>query len=284
MKLATLLPWGSGIVVDGGVVPTESRTVMEIITRWEELGGQITDRAKSREPLPLDKVRLGPPIPNPSKIWAAAANYKRGTSDIDAASGRGNASTLDSHTLLENTFLKPPSAIAGPGSKIVIPRKADTIFPELELCVVIGKKARNLSIDEVWDAIFGYTIMLDVTARGGHGSGQGNRNTRKGYDTFAPIGPWITTRDEIADPEKLEMKLWVNGQLRQSAKTDAMINGVAALTSYLSSVGTLMPGDLITTGNPDAPDFQEKLAPGDEIKAEIEGIGPMTLTVAKEES
>jgi 2-keto-4-pentenoate hydratase/2-oxohepta-3-ene-1,7-dioic acid hydratase in catechol pathway len=283
VKFATLLPWGTGIVLENGIVPVESRTMMEIITRFDELEGQLQDRAQTRQPVPFEKARLGAPIPAPSKIWAAAANYRRGTSDLGQASGRGAAGTLDPNVLLENTFLKPPSAITGPNSKIVIPRIADTVFPELELCVVIGQKSRDLSEADVWQAIFGYTIMLDVTARGGHGSGQGNRNTRKGYDTFAPIGPWITTRDEIANPEALEMKLWVNGQLRQSAKTDAMINGVARLTSYLSTVGTLMPGDLITTGNPDAPDFQEKLVPGDEVKAEIQGIGAMTLTVAKEE-
>ncbi|TAJ91745.1 hypothetical protein EPO44_14460, partial [bacterium] len=97
-----------------------------------------------------------------------------------------------------------------------------------------------------------------------------------------PIGPWITTKDEIADPENLWMRLWVNGELRQSAKTDAMVNGVAELVSYLSHVGTLYPGDLIATGNPDAPAFQKELAPGDTLKAEIEGIGVISLGVARE--
>jgi 2-keto-4-pentenoate hydratase/2-oxohepta-3-ene-1,7-dioic acid hydratase in catechol pathway len=107
------------------------------------------------------------------------------------------------------------------------------------------------------------------------------RCVRKGYDTFAPCGPWITTRDEIRDPQSLTMQLWVNGQLKQSATTGGMINGVADLVSYLSRVSTLYPGDLITTGNPDAPDFQEKLVPGDVLKAEIEGIGSMNLYVGR---
>ena len=105
---------------------------------------------------------------------------------------------------------------------------------------------------------------------------------RKGFDSFAPVGPWITTRDEVRDPQNLMMRLWVNGELRQSAKTDAMVNGVADLVSYLSGVSTLYPGDLIATGNPDAPAFQKQLAPGDALKAEIEGIGAMNLTVGKE--
>jgi len=144
----------------------------------------------------------------------------------------------------------------------------------------MGRKCRDLSPDEVWPAIFGYTIILDVTARGyGSGSLQATRNVRKGFESFAPIGPWIVTRDEIRNPEALDMRLWVNGELRQSARTDAMINGVARLVSYLSGVTTFLPGDLIATGNPDAPDFQQQLKPGDDLRAEIEGIGSMTLTV-----
>jgi 2-keto-4-pentenoate hydratase/2-oxohepta-3-ene-1,7-dioic acid hydratase in catechol pathway len=126
--------------------------------------------------------------------------------------------------------------------------------------------------------------MLDVTARG-YGLSKnmsGTRSVRKGFETFSPIGPWITTKDEIADPHNLWMKLWINGELKQSAKTDAMINDIATQVSFLSQVTTLNPGDLISTGNPDAPEFQEKLKPGDILKAEIEGIGAMSLGVAKE--
>jgi 2-keto-4-pentenoate hydratase/2-oxohepta-3-ene-1,7-dioic acid hydratase in catechol pathway len=180
--------------------------------------------------------------------------------------------------------LKPPSAVTGPEQNIIIPRDAQTIFPELELCVVVGKKARHVPTEKVFDIVFGYTIILDVTARG-YGSGKGlagTRCVRKGFETFAPIGPWITTKDEIADPHNLWMKLWVNGELRQSAKTDSMVNDISVLLSYLSSVTTLYPGDLIATGNPDSPEFQQRLQPGDVLKSEIEGIGAMTLGVVKD--
>ncbi len=180
--------------------------------------------------------------------------------------------------------MKPPSAIAGPEDNIIIPKDAESIFPELELCVVIGKKARHLTKAQAMDAVFGYTIMQDVTARG-YGKSKnmgGTRSVRKGFETFAPIGPWITTKDEIADPHNLWMKLWINGELKQSAKTDAMINDIATQISFLSHVTTLYPGDLLTTGNPDSPEFQEKLKPGDVLKSEIEGIGAMNQGVAKE--
>jgi 2-keto-4-pentenoate hydratase/2-oxohepta-3-ene-1,7-dioic acid hydratase in catechol pathway len=102
---------------------------------------------------------------------------------------------------------------------------------------------------------------------------------RKGFETFAPIGPWITTRDEIPNPHRLAMNLWINGELRQSANTSGMINGVAELVSFLSEVTTLLPGDLISTGNPDSPEFQRKLVVGEKLKAEIENIGAMNLCV-----
>lgn len=134
------------------------------------------------------------------------------------------------------------------------------------------------------DVVFGYTIMQDVTARGFGKSKNmgGTRSVRKGFETFAPIGPWITTADEIREPHNLWMKLWINGELAQSAKTDAMINDIPTQISFLSSVTTLYPGDLLTTGNPDSPEFQAKLKPGDVLKSEIEGIGAMNQGVAKE--
>ncbi len=234
-------------------------------------------------PAALDAAQLAAPVPAPSKIWAAAGNYHRGSANLTSAGGRGEARERPPDELLEHIFLKPPSAVVGPGKDIVIPRDAETIFPELELCVVIGRESRDLPADEALDAVFGYSVILDVTARG-YGSGKnlmGTRCVRKGFDTFAPVGPWIATRDEIPDPQALEMRLWVNGELRQSASTGGMINGVARLVSYLSQVGTLMPGDLIASGNPDSPEFQQPLAAGDELVAEIEGVGRLRLGVAR---
>lgn len=281
MRLATLSPFGIGVVVGDEVVPVESRTMAQVVEHWGGLKDQLKAVEHSSHKVPLSQVRLGPPVPNPSKIWAAAGNYRRGGGDLSSAAGRGAVRNTEPDELLHEIFLKPPSSVVGPGSKVVIPANAETIFPELELCVVMGKRCRNLSEDEVWDAIFGYTIILDMTARGyGKGSLQATRNVRKGFDTFAPIGPWIVTRDEIPNPEALQMKLWINGELRQSAKTDGMINGIARQVSYLSHVTEWLPGDLLSTGNPDAPEFQQKIQPGDELKAEIEGIGSMTLTVA----
>ncbi len=249
-----------------------------------ETNRAAVERAVSEgSPANLDGAQLAAPVPAPSKIWAAAGNYHRGSKNLASAGGRGETRETPPDELLEHIFLKPPSAVVGPGEKILIPPNAETVFPELELCAVIGRESRDLSVEEALDAVFGYSVILDVTARG-YGSGRnlmGTRCVRKGFDTFAPVGPWIVTRDEIPDPQALEMRLWVNDDLRQSASTGGMINGVARLVSYLSQVGTLFPGDLIASGNPDAPAFQKQLAEGDELVAEIDGIGQLQLGVAR---
>jgi 2-keto-4-pentenoate hydratase/2-oxohepta-3-ene-1,7-dioic acid hydratase in catechol pathway len=259
-------------------------SMLDLIANYASIKDMLESGAAKASVTKLDAKMLKPPVEKPSKIWAAATNYRRGTGGLDDARGRGAAGTANAEELLERIFLKPPSCVCGPEDNIIIPNEAETIFPELELCVVIGKETRNISKERAYEAIFGYTILLDVTARG-YGSGKdlsGTRCVRKGFETFAPIGPWITTKDEIADPHQLWMKLWVNGDLRQSAKTDSMVNDIPTLVSYLSQVTTLFPGDLISTGNPDAPEFQQKLQPGDVVKSEIEGIGAMSLGVARQ--
>ena len=290
MKLAAIKPNELAIVKNetlisiGELLPKGS-TMIDLITAYDGIKGKLDALAAGGTGVGLDAKRLKPPVENPSKIWAAAGNYKRGTAGLGDARGRGTAAKTSPEELLENIFLKPPSAIAGPEDNILIPKNAESIFPELELCVVIGKKARDVSKARAFDVVFGYTIMLDVTARG-YGLSKnlsGTRNVRKGFETFAPIGPWITTKDEIAEPHNLWMKLWINGELKQSAKTDAMINDIATQISFLSEVTTLLPGDLLTTGNPDSPEFQEKLKPGDVLKSEIEGIGAMNLGVARQQ-
>jgi 2-keto-4-pentenoate hydratase/2-oxohepta-3-ene-1,7-dioic acid hydratase in catechol pathway len=289
MKFASIKPDGLAIVHNDTLIPIsgvlpKGSTMIDLIAQYDQIKGALADLAAKGGGVKLDAKLLKPPVERPSKIYAAAGNYKRGTGGLDAARGRGSASTISSEELLENIFLKPPSAIAGPEDSIIIPKNAESIFPELELCVVIGKKVRHLSKAQAMDAVFGYTIMQDVTARGFGKSKNmsGTRSVRKGFETFAPIGPWITTKDEIADPHNLWMKLWINGELKQSAKTDAMINDITTQISFLSQVTTLYPGDLLTTGNPDSPEFQEKLKPGDVLKSEIEGIGAMNQGVAKE--
>ncbi len=292
MKIASLRSGDLAVVVEDALVPVgdalvregllRERSVQELIARYDALRPALERLVASGERAPLDAVSLAAPVARPSKIWAAASNYRRGAATLDGAQGRGTAPTEAPEAILDMAFLKPPSAIIGPGEAIVIPEGAGRVFPELELCAVIGKEAANVGLADALDAVFGYTVILDVTARqfGLSQSLVATRCVRKGFDTFAPLGPWLVTRDEVADPQRLALRLVVNDQPVQVASTDGMINGVATLVSYLSRVSTLYPGDLIATGNPDAPEFQQPLAPGDRLAAEIEGIGTLEVGVA----
>jgi 2-keto-4-pentenoate hydratase/2-oxohepta-3-ene-1,7-dioic acid hydratase in catechol pathway len=292
MRIASLRSGDLALVVNDALVPVGAALVRrgllrapamtELIAGYAALRPALAELATSGERVPLAADRLAAPVPRPSKIWAAASNYRRGGAGLAAAGGRGAAPAESAEAILDLAFLKPPSAIIGPGEAIVIPAGAGRVFPELELCVVIGREAANVSAADALDAVFGYTVILDVTARqfGASQNLVATRCVRKGFDTFAPLGPWLVTRDEIPDPPRLGLRLAVNGEVVQAASTDGMINGVAALVSYLSRVTTLYPGDLIATGNPDAPEFQRPLAPGDRLAATIEGIGTLDVGVA----
>jgi 2-keto-4-pentenoate hydratase/2-oxohepta-3-ene-1,7-dioic acid hydratase in catechol pathway len=260
----------------------QNATMLDFIANYDSVKSSLDDLIANGKKIAADSNLLKPPVERPSKIYAAAFNYKRGTSDIQAGAGRGETLRFTPEEALEMTFLKPSSAIVGPEQAILIPKGERSVFPELELCAVIGNTARNVGQEQALDHVFGYTIMLDMTARGSNPPGTGVgacRSVRKGFETFAPIGPWIATRDEIPEPQNLLMNLWIDGELRQSANTSGMINGIAELVSFLSEVTTLFPGDLISTGNPDSPAFQRKLVAGEKLNAEIEKIGAMNLFV-----
>ncbi|MBI2756852.1 MAG: fumarylacetoacetate hydrolase family protein [Chloroflexi bacterium] len=294
MRLAQLSPSGIGAVVgDDAIVDVTAAltkdgllpvggTLVDVMERYDTLAEPLRRAAEGSQSTSLSFVRLAAPVPRPPKLWCAAGNYQRESSGMGEARGRGGASDMSLNELLEAVFLKPSTAVIGPGENVVIPEGFGSLFPEIELCVVIGKRCRNLSREEAMSAVFGYTVVLDMTARGPMWGKlmQGSRCIRKGFDTFAPLGPWIVTRDEIPDPQALTMRLLVNGDERQYARTEAMLNGVPELVSYLSKVCTLEPGDLIATGNPDHPDFQVELHPGDQMHAEIEGIGALEVGVA----
>ena len=194
MKFATIKPdevamvKGDSLIAVGDVL-SAGATMIDLITAYDGIKGRLENLAKGTGKK-LDAKSLKAPVERPSKIWAAAGNYKRGTGGLDDARGRGSASKTSPDELLENIFLKPPSAIVGPEENIVIPKNADSIFPELELCVVIGKQARNVSKERAFDLIFGYTIMLDVTARGyGLSKNLSGATCAKDLRPLRPSGP-----------------------------------------------------------------------------------------------
>jgi 2-keto-4-pentenoate hydratase/2-oxohepta-3-ene-1,7-dioic acid hydratase in catechol pathway len=183
----------------------------------------------------------------------------------------GNVSELD-------FFHKAPSAIIGDGDAIVLPPANATIFHhELELGVVIGKRARNVAADKAMETVFGYTILQDASARGILANRQMSFFWSKNWDTFAPIGPYLVTADEIPDPHQLEVRLWVNDELRQDYNTSDMAHRIPTLIARASEMSTLFPGDLIATGC-----NRQGLGPmqdGDTMVQQITGLGRLTTRV-----
>jgi len=202
------------------------------------------------------EVRLLAPC-IPSKIVALGLNYRRHAEETKMP--------LPSVPLI---FLKPSTAVIGPDDGIILPLDSSRVDYEGELGIVIGRKAKGVPKDRVRDYILGYTCVNDVSER--HVQKMDGQWTRaKGYDTFAPIGPWIETD---IDPNDLKLETYLNGELRQSARTSELIFGVAELVSFISTVMTLLPGDIIATGTPSG---IGRMSPGDIVEVKIEGIATL---------
>ncbi|PDT82418.1 fumarylacetoacetate hydrolase family protein [Sinorhizobium sp. BJ1] len=184
-------------------------------------------------------------------------------------------------------FMKATSAIIGPNDNVIIPRGSVATDWEVELGVVIGKKAKYVSRAEAMDHVAGFCVINDVSERDFQTKRSGQWTKGKSCDSFGPTGPWLVTRDEIADPQNLAMWLKVNGDTKQNGSTETMVYGVAYLVSYLSQFMTLHPGDIISTGTPPGVGMGFKppqyLKPGDVIELGIEGLGTQKQTVVADD-
>jgi 2,4-didehydro-3-deoxy-L-rhamnonate hydrolase len=234
--------------------------------------GRDADRQPGGEALPLSEVRLHAPVTRPAKIIAIGLNYE------DHANETGGE--IPEKPIV---FAKYPNTIIGPGEAIRIPPITEQVDYEAELAVVIGREARNVSEEEALEHVFGYMNSNDVSSRDLQFSEGGQWTRSKSIDTFAPIGPYIATRDEVADPQSLYIRCVLNGEVVQDGTTSDMIFSVAELVSFLSSGMTLMPGDIIMTGTPAGVGFVREPAlfmkAGDEVSVEIEGLGTLTNPV-----
>jgi 2-keto-4-pentenoate hydratase/2-oxohepta-3-ene-1,7-dioic acid hydratase in catechol pathway len=209
---------------------------------------------------PFKKVRLLAPV-NPGKIVAVGVNYSDHAEEFGKKPNR--------EPLI---FLKPPSAVIGPGEAIRLPRRARRVDFEAEIAVVIGRRARNVSPAQADKFILGYTLMNDVTARDIQKE-DGQWTRAKSFDTFAPLGPWIVVG---LSPRNLAIQAWVNGKRRQSSTTASLIFGVPALVSFVSRVMTLEPGDVISTGTPSG---VGPLRSGDRVEIRCPAIGRLVNRV-----
>lgn len=219
-----------------------------------------------------EAVRLGPCVGRVGKFICIGLNYS------DHAKESGMA--LPSEPII---FMKATSAICGPNDNVMIPRGSEKTDWEVELGVVIGKPAKYLTREEALNHVAGYCVINDVSERAFQLEGTGQWVKGKSADTFGPIGPWLVTRDEVPDPQKLKLWLEVNGRREQNGTTATMLFGVAYLVSYLSKFMSLQPGDIISTGTPPGVGSGKKppvfLRPGNSMRLGVEGLGEQEQTV-----
>jgi acylpyruvate hydrolase len=227
--------------------------------------------------IPVAEVTLLPPIPDPEKVLCIGVNYRDHLEEAQAV--KPEIGTQPDPIV----FSKFKSALIGDGEAIVIPRAApDMIDWEGELAVVIGSRCSRVSSADALDHVAGYTVINDVSARDVQlASPQWLMG--KSFDTSGPCGPWVVTKDEVPDPQALSLTTTVNGEVMQQTTTALMINPVARLIEYISSLITLVPGDIIATGTPGGVGYSRDpkvfLAPGDTVKVSIEGVGELTNPV-----
>ena len=277
MKLATFPTGGGsrlGVIRDERIfdltIPATSATMLELIQAGPPAWARVEERSRATDAasLPLGSVRLLAPLPNPPKIVAIGLNY------MDHC--REQNVPVPDRPLV---FAKFSSSIIGPGDDIVWdPALTQQVDYEAELGVVIGRRARRVSVERALEYVFGYTIVNDVSARDlQFPDKQWVRG--KSLDTFCPLGPLIVTADEIPDPQTLAIKCRVNGRYLQDSSTSEMIFGVRELIAGLSHSFTFEPGDLIATGTPDGVGVFRRppvfLEDGDTVIVEIEGIGQL---------
>ena len=232
-----------------------------LIARFDSYKAKLQAAADAGAGVPLASVTLRAPLPKPGNIVCMAVNY------------------MENGTLKEaapiNAFHKAPTAIIGPGDTMVLPDVPASIFAgEAEMAIVIGKRAKNVSQADAMKHIFGYINFIDGSARGLPPQSFFHMKSR---DTFAPIGPWLVTADEIADPQKLGIKLWVNGTLKQDFNTDDMAHKIARCIEWVSHCHTLEPGDILATGtnHRGLSSFQH----GDTVELETQGLGKLSFKV-----
>jgi 2-keto-4-pentenoate hydratase/2-oxohepta-3-ene-1,7-dioic acid hydratase in catechol pathway len=302
MKLATYLKDGSvfcGILTNEGLIDIvllwddsgPPRSVIEILERGPGCLEKLADLEKTaKASIPLGSVKMLAPIPRPGKILALAGNYVEHIKEAGLKLGLSDSPRL---TTVPRPFIMPATAVANPSDEIPWPAYSETIDYEIELAVVIGQKAKAVAAENAMEIIAGYTIVNDISAR--TVTFKKNRAVRpwdefydwlngKWADGFCPMGPYLLTADEIEDVQNLNMKLTVNGEVRQKANTSQMIHTVAQIVSFLSHLMTLEPGDIIATGTPSGVGFAtgNYLKAGDKIEATIDKLDTLTNTLGPE--
>ncbi len=244
--------------VDELGIPADDAVVVALAGDPLYVGVQLTDQE-----IPLSQVRLLAPVLPRSKVVGIGRNYAAHAAELG-------------HEVPDEPmmFIKPNTSVVGPGDPVFYPSQSSEVHFEGELCVVIGRICRDVAPDRVPDVVYGYTVGNDVTAR--DLQRKDKQFTRsKGFDSFCPLGPWIETE---LDPSDLRVTTHLNGDLQQDGTTKDLIFDVPSLVSYVSSVMTLLPGDVIMTGTPEG---VGPMQVGDEVEVTVAGIGSLTNKVVK---
>lgn len=233
------------------------------------------EKAAATEPArPVADVTLRAPVLGPSKIVAAASNYGEHVAEMHGVQQR-TLGEVESWMMEFDVFLKAPSSIVGPGADVVLPPDVvaarHEIHHESELVVVIGTGGKDIPERSAMGHVLGFTAGLDITVRSA-----ADRSRRKSYDSFSPLGPWITTTDEIGDGSDLDILLTCGGDVRQSVNTADLLTPVPRIVAYASSIMTLLPGDVLFTG---APPGVGPISTGETLEMSISRIGTMNVSV-----
>jgi len=249
-----------------GVDPSEWPPVgmVRVIADWATLRPKIEAALATAPAKPLASVTLQTPNPWPNKLLAMPANFRDHADEM-----KDRPEVTAGIAASTGFFMKANSSMVGASEPIVIPRGLEgrEFHHECEMAIVIGKRGRNIPVERALEYVFGYACLIDVTMRG-----REDRVMRKSYESFCPVGPWIATADEVGSPFELNMRLWVNGELRQHSQPKNMTVGIPAAIALCSSVTTLEPGDMIATGTMSG---VGPIAPGDEVTIEIDRVGRM---------
>jgi 2-keto-4-pentenoate hydratase/2-oxohepta-3-ene-1,7-dioic acid hydratase in catechol pathway len=236
--------------------------VVRMIASFEGIKDGLIRAAMTAQAIPLEQVCLETPVPWPNKLIAIPVNY------------HAHALEMSSPAISKNAgfFVLSNSSLSGAGQPIVLPElPGRSVHHEAELAVIIGRGGRHIPRSDALSHVFGYSCLLDITVRG-----KQERAIRKSYDTFTPVGPYIVTADEVLDPSNLQVKLWVNGALRQDANTRDFILDIPEMIAMCSSVMTLEPGDIIATGTGEG---VGEICAGDVVTIDISGVGAMSIAV-----
>jgi 2-keto-4-pentenoate hydratase/2-oxohepta-3-ene-1,7-dioic acid hydratase in catechol pathway len=279
MKLVTFVAGGKdarpGLVVDGGVVDLSAEGFKDAIAFMAAAPSVQADVAKSKPTLPLDSVKLLAPVPNPPRIFGIGVNYAEHAKESGTETQK-----------VPTVFIKLSSAVIGPGENVILPKASTKPDYEAELAVVIGKEGYQIPADKAMEHVFGYTIMNDVSARDVQRA-TSQFSLGKSFPTFAPMGPWVVSKDEIADPHALHIRLTIGGEKLQDSTTSLMIFKIPALIEYVSGIVPLQTGDVISTGTPAGVgmgrDPQRWLKPGEEMVIQIDHIGELRNPLVAEQ-